>query len=108
MSLSIGTIDRNPRVKRNASQRRKRLEKEMATAIEAMNFERAVVLRNILFPNKLSLYAVRNNEYNLYHRTGFQGYTGELTQAGKFTADEVRGWDRAPNQVIQLAQGMAA
>lgn len=98
----------NPRVKRNASQRRKRLEKEMATAIEAMNFERALVLRNILFPNKPSLYAVRNNEHNLYHRTGFQGYTGELTQAGKFTADEVRGWDRAPNQVIQLAQGMAA
>ena len=92
----------DPRVKRNARQRSNRLQGEMAKAIKAMNFERAAVLRDILFPGNPPLFAIWHAESNVYHRAGCRGYTSDLSQAGKFTADEVRGWDRAPNKVIQI------
>lgn len=93
----------DPRVKRNSGQRRRRLEGELAKAIKAMNFERAAVLRDILFPGNPPLFAIWHTESNVYHRAGYRGYTSDLSQAGKFTADEVRGWDRAPNKVIQIS-----
>jgi hypothetical protein len=40
----------NPRIKRNQRQRRKRLEGLLADAIKAMDFKRAEVLKNILWP----------------------------------------------------------
>jgi hypothetical protein len=92
----------NPRVKRNSDLRRKRLEKEMARAVQAMKFERAAELRDVLFPGDPVLFNVWHNEHQLFHRAGFSGYTADQSKAGKFTADEVRGWDREPNRVIQI------
>ena len=92
----------NPRIKRNAGLRRKRLESELAKAIKGMKFERAAVLRDILFPGDPNLFVVWHNEHQLYHRAGFCGYTSDRSAAGKFTADEVRGWNKAPNKVIAL------
>ena len=92
----------DPRVKRNAKDRRLRLEGELAKAIKAMNFERAALLRDILFPGNPPLFAIWHAESNVYHSAGRRGYTSDLSQAGKFTADEVRGWDCAPNKVIQI------
>lgn len=92
----------DPRIKRNARQRRRRLEGELAEAIKCMNFERAATLRDILFPGKPALFVIYNSQHNLYHRSGTQGYTSDMSEAGKFTADEVRGWDCAPNKVIPL------
>lgn len=93
----------DPRIKRNARERRNRLEGEMAKAIKAMKFERAAALRDILFPGKPALFAIWNERHSLYHRAGACGYTSDLSEAGKFTADEVSGWDRAPNKVIALS-----
>lgn len=93
----------DPRVKRNSDHRRRRLEGELAKAIKAMNFERAAVLRDILFPGMPALFAIWNAQHSLYHRAGTRGYTSDLSEAGKFTADEVRGWDCAPNKVIALS-----
>lgn len=98
----------NVRVKRNADRRRKRLEGEMAAAVKAMKFERAAQLRDILFPGDQPLFNVWHNEHQLYHRAGFCGYTSDQSQAGKFTTDEVRGWDRAPNKVIAIERELAA
>lgn len=92
----------NVRMKRNADQRRRRLEEELNKAIKAMKFERAAQLRDILFPGKQALFNVWNDEHQVYHRPGFCGYTVNQSQAGKFTAEEVRGWDRAPNRVIEI------
>ena len=94
----------NVRVKRNADRRRKRLEAEMATAVKAMKFERATQLRDILFPGDQELFNVWHDEHQLYHRAGFSGYTADQSQAGKFTAAEVRGWDCAPNRVRPLIE----
>jgi len=93
----------NLRVKRNADRRRKRLEGELATAVKAMRFERAAQLRDILFPGDQQLFNVWHNDHQLYHRAGFCGYTADQSQAGKFTAEEVRGWDSAPNKVMSIA-----
>lgn len=92
----------NLRIKRNARQRRKRLERELSKATEAMNFERAAVLRDILFPGSPALYVVWHEGHNAYHSPGFNGYTQDKTKAGKFTADEVHAWNTAPNKVIEL------
>lgn len=89
----------DPRIKRNAAKRRKRLEGEMARAVASMKFERAALLRDILFPGNPPLYNVWHTGHQLYHRSNFQGYTSNQAEAGKFTADEVRAWVKAPNQV---------
>lgn len=98
----------NLRIKRNADRRRSRLEAELAAAVKAMKFERAAQLRNILFPGGVALFNVWHNEHQLYHRAGFRGYTADQSQAGKFTADEVRSWDVAPNKVIAIERALEA
>jgi len=99
----------NPRVKRNAGRRRKRLEVELNKAVKEMRFERAAQLRDVLFPGDQALFNVWHEEHQLYHRAGFCGYTADQSEAGKFTVDEVRGWDRAPNRVVaMLAEKEAA
>jgi hypothetical protein len=84
--------------------RRKRLEAELAKATAAMNFERAATLRDVLFPGAPALFVVWHEEHKAYHCPGFCGYTTDKTMAGKFTADEVRNWNRAPNKVMPLPQ----
>lgn len=98
----------NPRLKRNAAQRRKRLEAEIAKAVSTMNFERAGVLRDVLFPGRPALFNVWHGEHNLFHCAGFSGYTSDQSKAGKFTAEEVRGWESAPNQVRAIQHRAAA
>ena len=99
----------NLRIKRNASLRRKRLERELAKATEGMKFERAAVLRDILFPGNPELFVVWHKEHKAYHCAGFSGYTADTIKAGRFTADEVRAWRHEPNEVIALiGEGEAA
>lgn len=98
----------NPRIKRNDRQRRKRIEAELANSIKAMNFERAAILRDILFAKGAPLFMVYHQEHGVYHGPGFSGYTADTAQAGKFTADEVKGWDRPPNRVLPVAAGVPA
>lgn len=92
----------NVRVKRNDRARRTRLEGEMQKAIISMKFERAAQLRDILFPGDQQMFNVWHNDHNLFHCAGFCGYTADQSRAGKFTADEVRGWDCAPNRVVAI------
>ena len=107
MSTHTGKIftrqPENLRIKRNANERRKRLEGELQKAIEKMNFERASTLRDILFPGAPALFVVWHKEHQAFHCAGFCGYTTEKSKAGKFTAEEVRNWNRDPNKVIPFA-----
>jgi hypothetical protein len=95
------TPPENIRVKRNTRRRRQRLEGELSKAIKTMNFERAALLRNIIFPEG-DLYVVWHKGHKLYHGPGFSGYTTNIIDAGKFTADEVAGWEKDPNEVRKL------
>lgn len=87
----------------NADVRRKRIERELQKATNAMNFERAAVLRDILFPNNPNLFVVWHKDHEAYHCSGFCGYTRDKSKAGRFTADEVRAWRHEPNEIIALA-----
>lgn len=79
----------NPRVKRNARQRRKRLEQLLADATKAMDFERAMVLRDLLFPKGEQLYVIKSDQGNWWGPDGC-GYRKDIADAGKYTADEAR------------------
>lgn len=97
----FATPPENIRIKRNEKRRRQKLEFELAKAIKSMKFERAAILRDIIFP-KCDLFVVWNKESELYHRSGFCGYTSNVIDAGKFTAEEAKGWDKSPNEVRRL------
>lgn len=92
----------NLRMKRNADRRRSRLEGEMAKAVKAMDFKRAEVIKNILFPTNEQLYVVKHPE-GKYHRSNFCGYTHNLIDAGKFTKAEI-GRYADNNEIIPLAE----
>lgn len=78
------------RVKRNQRQRRARLEREMAKAVDAMDFERAAQLRDVLFPKNEPLYLIYSKKEDLFFRANYSGYTGERNHAGKYTREELR------------------
>ncbi|MOA37309.1 hypothetical protein D3C78_1588880 [compost metagenome] len=91
------------RRKRNECARRKRLEGELAKAVAAMDFRRAETLRRILWPAQEPLFMVWHEGHGAYHCANFCGYTSDSIKAGKFTAAEIKGWDKAPNKVVPLA-----
>ncbi len=92
----------NFRIKRNSKLRRKRLEGELSKAIKAMDFERAAVVRDLIFPRGEQLFVVWHGEHKAYHCANFRGYTTNINDAGKFTQSEVRGYSSAPNKVMKL------
>lgn len=96
------SMPENPRVKRNDRLRRGRIEGELAKAVGAMKFERAAILRDLIFPKDEQLFVVWHTGHNVYHCSGFCGYTANINKAGKFTAAEVKGWDDEPNEVRPL------
>lgn len=82
----------NPRRKRNERRRRAKLEKLLAKAMDSMDFERAAVLRDLIFPKKEPLYLVWHKDHKLYHCANFSGYTDKQIHAGKFTKTEIDKW----------------
>ncbi|MNP01398.1 hypothetical protein D3C76_932110 [compost metagenome] len=80
------------RRKRNERTRRKRLEAELAKATKQMDFRRAEVLRDILWPRDEPIYLLWHKEHEAYHRAGFSGYATNPIDAGRFTRDELTGW----------------
>ena len=97
------TCPENPRIKRNARQRRKRLEQELAKAVKAMDFKRADALKNILFPQSAELFLLWNRQHKAYHGPQWQGYTTNPVDAGRFTRDELKGWESS-NDIISAKE----
>ncbi|MBU9174018.1 hypothetical protein [Burkholderia gladioli] len=97
----------NLRTKRNNRERRKRLERELQIAIHDMNFQRAQILKDLLFPGNPALFNVWHKGHKAFHCADFCGYTTDQTKAGKFTSEEVRGWDCEPNQIISCNADVA-
>lgn len=82
------TPPENLRVKRNDRQRRKRLEGELATAVKAMDFKRAEVLKGILWPQPEPLFHIIKK--GAYFRPNYSGYTNNPVDAGKYTKAELK------------------
>ncbi|WP_430415769.1 hypothetical protein [Marinobacter adhaerens] len=77
------------RRKRNDRKRRSRLESELSRAVKAMDFQRAQVIKEILFPTPEPLFMVYHKGHGCYHRSNFCGYTKESVDAGRFTWSEI-------------------
>ncbi|AYF32319.1 hypothetical protein CUU95_18395 [Vreelandella alkaliphila] len=77
------------RVKRNKRHRRKRLEGELSTAIKAMDFKRAQVLKEILFPTDEPLFLIWHKGHSAWFAPDFNGYRNNANDAGKYTRSEL-------------------
>lgn len=77
------------RVKRNERLRRKRLEGELSKAIKAMDFKRAQVLKEILFPSDEPLYLIWHKGHSAWFAPDFNGYRNNPNDAGKYTRSEL-------------------
>lgn len=78
------------RVKRNERSRRQRLESELTKATLAMHFERAAVLRDVIFPTKEPVYMIYHKEKHVLFGTNYCGYTNDQATAGKYTREELK------------------
>lgn len=85
----IVTRPHDLRVKCNSEERRKRLERLLQEAIKTMDFKRAIVLKGILFPDG-PLYAIFSKQHNCYFDVMYCGYRNSISDAGKYTLDELR------------------
>lgn len=77
------------RVKRNERLRRQRLERELAKAIKAMDFKRAQVLKEVLFPENEPLYLIWHKGHSAWYAPNFCGYRNSANDAGKYTREEL-------------------
>jgi hypothetical protein len=77
-----------PRVKRNERTRRKRLEGLLADAVKAMDFDRAKVLKGILWPTPEPLFHIKKGD--AYFAPNYSGYRSNPVDAGKYTQAELR------------------
>lgn len=96
------------RRKRSESTRRKRLEAELNKAIAVMDFRRAEVLRDIIFPQRERLFVLWHREHKAYHGAGFSGYANDQMRAGKFTRAELASWENETNVAVELGTQVAA
>jgi hypothetical protein len=78
----------NLRVKRNARERRRRLESELAKAVKAMNFRRAEVLKNVLWPKPEPLFFIMKD--GAYFAPNYCGYRDNPVDAGRYTEAELK------------------
>lgn len=98
------SLPENPRIKRNNRIQRSRLEDELSKAVKQMNFERASVLRDVLFPKKEQIYLVWHKGHKAYHRSNFSGYTTNVNDAGKFTEYELSRRLNETDEVIKIEE----
>lgn len=95
----------NIRVKRNGDNRRKRLESLLADATRRMDFARATVLRDILFPSG-PVFHIRVKKDGLLFGPNYRGYTHDSVSAGRYTRDELKPYlgDKLENAKLQAVQ----
>lgn len=97
-------LPENPRKKRNERQRRKRLEGLLANAVKAMDFDRAKVLKGILWPEPEPLFHIIKD--GAYFRSNYCGYTDNPIDAGKYTKAELKPYadqiERGELQAVQV------
>lgn len=75
------------RTKRNDRARRNRLEAELAIAVRRMQFDRAQILKHIIFGREPA-FLIWSRKDSAYYRSQYAGYTTDTISAGKYTRGE--------------------
>lgn len=87
------------RRKRNEHARRARLERELERAIRASRFERAALLKRILFGEDQT-FMIWARDHRAYYRANYSGYASDSLSAGRYTRDEAeRECRRVPHEL---------
>lgn len=91
------------RTKQNERARRTRLEKELAIAVQRMHFQRAEILKRILFGADES-FMIWARDKGAYYRAQYSGYTSDRISAGKYTRAEAEAeCRRVPHELEMVA-----
>ncbi|MAM41704.1 MAG: hypothetical protein CL949_25085 [Erythrobacter sp.] len=75
------------RTKRNARARRSRLEKELQTAVQRMDYRRAETLKTIIFGTEQT-FMIWARDKRAYYRSQYAGYSTDTAGAGRYTKAE--------------------
>lgn len=75
------------RTKQNERARRNRLEAELSIVVSRMDFQRAGILKLILFGNEQT-FLIWARDHRAYYRPQYSGYTTDRINAGKYTRAE--------------------
>jgi hypothetical protein len=95
----LTAIPHDLRVKRNGRARRNALERQLAQAIERMDFARAQTIKTVLFGGE-ETFLIWARDHNAYYRSQYAGYTTDRIQAGKYTrAEAERECRRVPDEL---------
>lgn len=75
------------RTKLHKKLRRRRLERELEIAVQRMDFQRADLLKRILFGTEQA-YMIWARDKQMYYRAQYSGYAVDRISAGKYTKEE--------------------
>ncbi|WP_300115116.1 hypothetical protein [Sphingobium sp.] len=78
---------RDLRTKRNDRARRSRLEKELQTAVQRMDYRRAEILKTIIFGTEQT-FMIWARDKRAYYRSQYAGYSADTAGAGRYTQAE--------------------
>ncbi|WP_211109550.1 hypothetical protein [Azospirillum tabaci] len=98
------TPPENLRRKANQHERRHRLERELSKATTSMDFQRAALLKGILFGDQ-PLYRIWAKDKEAWYRACARGYTSDAAQAGLYTEDEARRQVGSSNELTMVPAG---
>ncbi len=92
----------NIRTKLNDRARRSRLEEELRLAVQRMDFQRAHVLKTIIFGTEQT-YMIWARDHQAYYRSQYAGYSSDTAGAGRYTRAEAEAeCRRAPDQLEMI------
>lgn len=89
------------RVKQNERLRRTRLERELAIAVERMDFQRAMTLKQVLFGGEPT-FLIWARGHGAYYRSQYAGYTTDRVSAGKYTRAEAEAECRRVSHELEM------
>lgn len=92
----------NLRIKRNERARRSRLERELSTAIERMNFQRAQTLKGIIFGAEQT-FMIWHRSHQAFYGSNYSGYTTDRINAGKYLRAEAEAECRRCPDELEMA-----
>lgn len=87
MSLPADCRPVDLRTKHNERARRNRLEAELQIAVKRMDYQRAHVLKTIIFGTEQT-YMIWARDKQAYYRSQYAGYSSDTAGAGRYTRAE--------------------
>ncbi len=89
------------RAKRNERSRRNRLEEELQIAVRRMDFQRAQILKTIIFGAEQT-FLIWSRGHKAYYCSQYAGYSADTSRAGKYTRAEAEAECRSAPDELEM------